>query len=57
MQTDAEVWAFGAFATAHPHEAHEEDPERFWALFQRWRPGVDREEMRRILTDTEASDG
>ena len=45
--------AFDVFATAHPHEAFETWPERFWEFFQRERPGVDRETMEQLLQETE----
>lgn len=48
----AEQWAFETFATAYPHEAHALDPDRFWAFFQRARPGVARAEMERALAET-----
>ena len=49
MADTAEQWAFGAFAMAHPVEAYAEWPERFWAYFQRIRPGVSRAEMERMM--------
>jgi hypothetical protein len=48
-----EQWAFETFATTYPHEAHAEWPERFWEFFQHNRPGVSREDMERIMAETE----
>ena len=47
-----EADAFATFAAAYPHEAHETWPDRFWAYFQRVRPGVSRETMERVLRET-----
>jgi len=44
-----EEWAFRTLALAHPHEAYQMDPERFWQLFQTERPGVSKEQMLAIL--------
>ena len=46
-------WAFEVFAAAHPHEAHESDPERFWAWFHRVRPIETRESMVKFLEETD----
>ena len=48
----AEAAAFATFAAAYPHEAYETWPDRFWAYFQRVRPGVSRETMERVLRET-----
>ena len=48
----AEAAAFATFAAAYPHEAYETWPDRFWAYFQRVRPGVSREAMERVLRET-----
>ena len=40
---EIEQWGWEAFATLHPHEAHETSPDRFWEFFQTKRPGVTRE--------------
>ena len=45
--------AFEAMAVAHPHEVYATYPDRFWALFQRLRPGMDRETMESMLAATE----
>jgi len=47
-----EEWAFRTLALAHPHEAYQMDPERFWQLFQTERPGVSKEQMLAILEMT-----
>jgi len=49
---DPELWAFEAFARAHPHEAYETWPERFWAFFHREHPHVSRAQMEAILKET-----
>ena len=49
----AEQIAWEWFAGAHPHEAHELNPERFWALFQTKCPHRTREDMLRGLKETE----
>mgnify|MGYP001567577261 CR=1 FL=1 len=43
--------AWECFAWAHPHEAHEQWPERFIAYAHR-RTGLTREEIERTLRDT-----
>lgn len=50
-QIEETTWRW--FAEAHPHEAYATWPERFWQLFQELRPGVSREEMERVLSETE----
>lgn len=49
--TDADIerFSFEAFATAHPHEAHEAYPDRFWEFFHAQCPRLSREEMRSLL--------
>ena len=42
-------WAFEVFAGQHPHEAHESDPDRFWAFFHGNCPMVPRPEMVKML--------
>jgi hypothetical protein len=49
MTDPVEEWAFRTLALAHPHEAYDVDPERFWQLFQAERPGVSKEQMLAIL--------
>jgi len=44
-EQDTEAWAYRMLALAHPHEAYDMDPDRFWLFFQRERPGVTREQM------------
>ena len=44
---------FEVFAKLHPHEAHSEWPDRFWAFFQKQCPNVSREEMERLLAETD----
>jgi hypothetical protein len=48
----AEEIAFRFFAAAHPHEAHADQPERFWHFFSEECPRVSREVMEKLL-DTE----
>lgn len=50
QELQAVAWA--AFCNAHPHEAYDHDPERFWAYFQVHLPGKSREEMREALEAT-----
>ena len=49
----AEKDAFDCFAGAHPHEAYETYPDCFWEYFQRRCPGVPRDEMERMLRETD----
>lgn len=51
-QQEAEEWAYKAFAKAHPHEAYEMDPERFWKFFHTERPGMTRQQMIDCLEET-----
>lgn len=50
-ETDAELEqaAFEMFALAHPHEAHETWPDRFWEFFHRQRPDLTRLKMEQML--------
>lgn len=50
--TEMEEIAFRHFATAHPHEAYETWPERFWQFFHEGWPQVSREQMEQILKET-----
>lgn len=45
--------AFEAFAMLHPHEAHAKWPDRFWEIFQTQFPGVPKEEMEKMLRETD----
>lgn len=54
MSADQE--AFEAFASAYPHEVHDEWPDRFWEFFQRVRPGMSREDMVRLLNETRCAE-
>lgn len=54
-EAEAEQVAWEWFAGAHPHEAHEKWPDRFWDLFQSRCPGVTREQMERTLMETAES--
>jgi hypothetical protein len=53
--TDAQIeeitWRW--FAEAHPHEAYSSQADRFWKFFLECRPGITREEMERLLRETE----
>lgn len=49
--TEMEQTAFEWFAEAHPHEAYETWPERFWEFFQKKAPGMSREQMERLLKE------
>ena len=53
----AEQTAWEWFAQAHPHEAHETWPDRFWEYFQKQCPGVTREQMRQTLAETAELNG
>lgn len=50
-----ECAAFEMFATAHPHEAYETWPERFWTFFHGRCPDVPRDAMERLLNETDAA--
>ena len=52
---EAEQVAWEWFAGAHPHEAHAQWTDRFWAFFQTRCPGVTREQMKRTLMETDES--
>ena len=52
MTTHEDDMMYRFFAYAHPHEAHDDDPERFWAFFHGEQPNVSREEMTRMLDET-----
>jgi hypothetical protein len=51
--SDADQWAWEAFAGAHPHEAHALDAERFWNYFHSRCPNVTRERMVAFLAETD----
>lgn len=57
MPADPETVAFEMFANIYPHEAYASHPEEFWRYFQQRQPGVSREEMERLLAETEVGDG
>ena len=50
-QEEELMWQW--FAEAHPHEAHAKWPDRFWTFFHTKQPGLNRDEMERILADTD----
>jgi hypothetical protein len=52
MKIDSDAM-FAAFASVYPHEAHEQWPDRFWQYFHKQYPGVPREQMEKILKETE----
>jgi hypothetical protein len=52
MSQDPELWAFEAFATAHPHEAYETWPDRFWEFVRSQHPNISRTQMEAILKET-----
>lgn len=54
---EIEETAWQWFAQAHPHEAYETWPERFWAFFHKQSPGVTREQMEAVLRETEVLEG
>lgn len=54
IEEDAERIAFEMFASAHPHEAHAEWPDRFWEFFRARRPYMTREQMVAALAATSA---
>jgi hypothetical protein len=54
---DEESEAFELLARVYPHEAYEQDPERFWRYFQTVCPDVPRYSMERMLADTADSSG
>lgn len=43
--------AFEMLALAHPVEAHEHDPEKFWQFFQRQCPDCPRGRMEKMLNE------
>ena len=51
MKDESDQWAFEVFAARHPHEAHESDPERFWAYFEPQFPGVPREVLIKLIEE------
>lgn len=53
LEAEAEKAAWECFATAHPHEAYETWPDRFWQFFHTKAPNVSRERMVEILKETE----
>jgi hypothetical protein len=53
--SEAEQVAWEWFSGAHPHEAHAEWPDRFWAFFQVRCPGITQEQMERTLMETDES--
>ena len=55
MHDEIEELAYHWFASAHPREAFDSDPERFWAYFQGRCPGVGREVMERLLDEVSAA--
>lgn len=57
--TDAEssAIAWEWFANAHPHEAFDQDPDRFWELFHRQQPNVPRADMVALLEMTKTTPG
>lgn len=48
--------AFEIFAHLHPHEAHAQDPDKFWSFFQTQCPGVSREQMIEMLGETKSDE-
>ena len=53
MKTESpEDLAFKLFASVYPHEAHAQDPERFFALVERVKPGIPRAAVKRMLRET-----
>jgi hypothetical protein len=57
MQTSAIEYeinpAYKYFAEAHPNDAYESDPEKFWQFFHQEHPTLSREIMVRFLRGTE----
>jgi hypothetical protein len=51
-EVKAEQTTWEWFARAHPHEAHENWPDRFWTFFQKKCPGKTREQMQQALAET-----
>lgn len=43
--------AWEMFCMAHPHEAHDLDPDKFWKYFQTRAPHLSREEMVALLKE------
>lgn len=52
-EQDIEATAFEWFADAHPHEAYQSYPERFWQHFHKRCPAISRQEMECLLHETE----
>lgn len=54
---DDEIYeaTFAQFSNTYPHEAYQLNPELFWKQFQKREPGVSREQMIRILKETECA--
>jgi len=48
-----EQFVWESFAHAHPHEAHETDPDRFWQHFHQRAPEITREQMVALLKTNE----
>ena len=53
IQFEAEAWAWEVFCDAHPHEAYESDPDRFWKHFHSRAPNITREQMVALLKETD----
>lgn len=49
---DAEEASFRMFADAYPHEAFDQDQDRFWKYFHEQFPQHSRAEMEKLLNDT-----
>lgn len=52
QNTDDFNTAWEWFAFAHPHEAYETDPERFWMFLHKNFPDVSRAQMKETLLCT-----
>jgi hypothetical protein len=50
-----EELAFRIFADMHPHEAHVLNPDRFWEYFHLRCSSISRDEMERLLKETQES--
>lgn len=53
IAAEAEQAAWDCFMMAHPHEAYESNPERFWQDFHKKAPNMPRENMVALLKETE----
>jgi hypothetical protein len=51
-EIEAYETAFEWFAEAHPHEAYQTWPERFWNYFHAKQPEITRERMEALLLET-----